>query len=689
LGAIVKQKLKQAIADAMYSEIESKQARYYYYLGRTVDFADVNEQPNSSVDYESKVRNEIVLLKALTAADLSFVVPRSDWAFGKFFNAYDISVDEGSEGNPKYCLITETFNVYKCLDNGGTLNPSTIPPSTTDLSPQQLSDGYTWKFMYNIPRHLANKFLTGEFMPVMTALRSRFFSNGSIDNITIEDGGSGYSQGATTLIVSGDGVDATMLPVIVGGQLVNVVITNAGFGYTNATITINTSDPFGTGAQVSVNLSTGDYTSSQAVVEMLAIPGTIERIVTTLAGTGYPVNTLLTIEGDGSDATVTYTLGLNGELTNIIMTNIGKNYTVANIVISQPPAPGGTAAILYANISPPLGHGRDAVSELFATSIMFFGNLTRESYGGVKIDNDYRQYGLIRNPRSPAFGTNISDPISKNSYALISEFGVGITIQDFPPGTILRDSLTNDYTITSVTVGTSISGMTVTSASGSQVVNGVSLTSTNLWNTTGTFSVGATFADFPVGTVCTDGAANVYLVYFSDASNVYIFTKNGNPVSVLPGVILTKSNVATPQTFTIVTATTIIKTLTVQNSQRREKLDSIIGSTCYAVTGAFDLTVWIADTVIRNITDNHTYLIISSDTSVTGVTSLLVLPKTAGVLTAGAVINIVGTGTNETIVSVLGPNIDKNTGEILFIDNRPSFIQTPDQTVSFRTVIEF
>jgi hypothetical protein len=684
MAAIIKQKLKQAIADAIYSEIESKQARYYYYLGRTVNFAVEGEEPNSSVDYESKVRNEMVLLKSLSAANISLVVPRNDWVSGKIFNAYNVSVDEGVPNT--YCMIVETQNVYKCLDNGGNSNPSIFPPSTTDLEPQSLADGYTWKFMYNIPRALANKFLTGEFMPVTTALRSRFFSNGSIDSISIEASGQGYTQGTTTLIVNGDGQDATMAPVIVGGQLVNVIITNAGIGYTNATITINSSlsSSVAFGAQISVNLSTGNFTSSQAVVEMLSVPGTIDRIVTNSSGTGYPPGTTLSIQGDGTGATISYTLGVGGELTNIQMTNVGQDYTVANVVISTVPAEGGIPALLYANISPALGHGRDAVAELYATSIMFFGNLTRESYGGVKINNDYRQYGLIRNPRGLTFGTNISDPISINSYALITQFLPGTMINDFPPGTRLQDSITNLYTVTSVVAGATRSGMTVTSQSGSEITNSMVLTSTNLWSLTGTYSTA--FGDFPEGTVCTDPSLNIVFVYTSAAGTMSIYTANGTPITA--GMVLTKAIGTGPfPTFTIGVATATVKSLTVENSQARAKLDSDIGSTCYSVSGLFNTTVWAADTVVqRGINE---FLIISTDTSITGVTSMLLLPRDSGTISVGNVINIKNTATSFTATAVLEPNIDKNTGDILFIDNRPSFIQTPDQAVSFRTVIEF
>lgn len=683
--AIIKQKLKQSIASAIYSEIESKQARYYYYLGRIIDFANSDEAPQSSIDYESKVRNDMVLMKTITAADVSLVVPRVNWSYNRVFDAYNVTSDEGNQNT--YCLVAGTYNVYKCLVKGvGTLtNPGSIyQPTTTDLDPQTMPDGYVWKFLFNVQLSMRNKFLTGEYIPVATALNSRFFSNGSIDNVSISSAGTGYVQSGTSITVSGDGIGAELVPNISGGQLTSVTIVNAGEGYTNASLIINTTSPLvSIGAAASINLTTGDFTSSQAVVEMLAVPGTIQNIIISDGGTGYS-GVSVSIVGDGVDCTVTHTMSISGGIASITVTNPGKNYTNATVNITGTIATGGRAAVAYANISPPLGHGRDASAELYASAMMFYGNLSRETYGNVRINNDYRQYGIIRSPRNTAFGTNITDPISSNAYSVVAQFISGATINNFPVGTILQDSASNLIKLKSSVSSQTAFGFNLVSVSGSVITAGLALSSTNLYRLTGAWST----ASFPVGTVLAKNSAPntpFATVYAVTSTTMDVFTLTG--AAVTNGQILQTIEQPTPVSLTVVTSTVTIKSFSVLTSQRKEYVDSTIASTCYSVSGNFDISLYTTDSVLT--LGQKTFRVVSTDTIESGERYMLLLPMNSGKILVGDVLNIQNSATSCAVTSVLAPNVDKNTGDLLFIDNRSPFVQTPDQTVSFRTVFQF
>jgi len=48
-------------------------------------------------------------------------------------------------------------------------------------------------------------------------------------------------------------------------------------------------------------------------------------------------------------------------------------------------------------MSPAGGHGRDPVRELFADTLMLYSTINNDKIQGINIDNDYRQFGLIRN----------------------------------------------------------------------------------------------------------------------------------------------------------------------------------------------------------------------------------------------------------------------------------------------------
>lgn len=175
----------------------------------------------------------------------------------------------------RFYVLTSEFNVYKCIWNNFD-SPSTVMPTTNPIdSIITTADGYKWKFMYTIPVSLRNRFLSSEFMPVSTALKSRFYTNGSITSVIVDNQGSGYSD--TDIIkVSGDGylednpyiidgitiiqggsgysvtpaitfsaptitsgteVQATGTVTISGGIVNTSTLTNAGFGYESPTIT--------------------------------------------------------------------------------------------------------------------------------------------------------------------------------------------------------------------------------------------------------------------------------------------------------------------------------------------------------------------------------------------------------------------------------------------------------------------
>ena len=100
-----------------------------------------------------------------------------------------------------FYVLTSEYNVYKCIDNNSNA-VSTYMPSGTSPDVFETGDGYKWKFMYSIPVSLRNRFLSSTYMPVSTALKAQFYSNGQINNIAIENGGSGYNSATTTAVIT-------------------------------------------------------------------------------------------------------------------------------------------------------------------------------------------------------------------------------------------------------------------------------------------------------------------------------------------------------------------------------------------------------------------------------------------------------------------------------------------------------
>lgn len=205
--------------------------------------------------------------------------------------------------------------------------------------------------------------------------------------------------------------EAKLLPIIENGQIVGVTVENPGIGYSTATIAVSGD---GTGALLSADLNVGNIASLQANNEILTSNGTINAIKVVSGGYGYGVATI-TIQGDGTGATATATLdSATGRITKINITNPGINYTFANVVVNG----NGKGARLRAIMSPFGGHGKNAPDELFARTLMFYSNVSADLNQGVAVNNDYRQLGIIKNPRAYGVDTRFQGIIGSGCFII-------------------------------------------------------------------------------------------------------------------------------------------------------------------------------------------------------------------------------------------------------------------------------
>ena len=189
----------------------------------------------------------------------------------------EISPNNGSHilENAHFYVLTDDYNVYKCLDNNNN-SLSTSKPSGTQTGPILMPDGYIWKYMYNIPIGLRNKFLTTEHMPVISALTNQFYSNGQLDAITINTRGTNYIS--ANIIVDGDGY-REIDPVYIQ----NLAVNQGGTGYTGSSV-VTVSDPYTDASPFvggsSVSLGQKIYNSTKDFYEV-ASPGTLGGIEAT------------------------------------------------------------------------------------------------------------------------------------------------------------------------------------------------------------------------------------------------------------------------------------------------------------------------------------------------------------------------------------------------------------------------
>ena len=181
--------------------------------------------------------------------------------------------------------------------------------------------------------------------------------NGSITEIVVDDGGSGYTSSPLVSIVGGGGSGAAATAIVTKGVVSRILMNNGGTGYTSqpsitivggggtgATATASVRGPI---KSISVTNGGSSYTSKPdvtlssgegAVAQAIVSNGRIISIAIISAGQGYTTAPEVTIQGDGFGAVARATIDTDGEnagrVTGIEIINRGINYIQGTTVIN-------------------------------------------------------------------------------------------------------------------------------------------------------------------------------------------------------------------------------------------------------------------------------------------------------------------------------------------------------------------
>jgi hypothetical protein len=270
--------------------------------------------------------------------------------------------------------------------------------------------------------------------------------NVEIDYITVIDPGYGYTvplefgNNVTAPLLIGFSCslgteaeqknDAQLIPLIGDdGTLHDIIINENGIGYTYANINVKLFRRVAGGgfveideaasegptyksgfrkARIALNFSIGDIETKQSTVELLAVNGSIPVVQVENQGSGYQSTDVVTIIGDGTGFEATAIVGPAGNIKSINVTNQGAGYSYATIVVGsigtiEAGIPDNNSAIFRPIIAPKGGHGKDAVSELFAHVLMLTNRLGLEKIHQINFNDPnspsyYRQIALLKNP---------------------------------------------------------------------------------------------------------------------------------------------------------------------------------------------------------------------------------------------------------------------------------------------------
>jgi hypothetical protein len=252
---------------------EAAATNIYLGIGRPQSWANDNapDTPTDTVGDELYYWDDMIALKRVQPSDVSLAIVRRNWTSAKYYDTYrhdyngateGVNINDGSVTTPptladaNYYVITDEYNVYKCINNrkNGVVVQSTSKPTGTSPNVSvALADGYVWKYMFTVSPADVLKFVSTDFIPVKTlttdptvtdAYYTQWLSqdaaiDGAIDQIIVNDQGTLYTTAPTVQIV-GDGTGATATATIDAGtgKVTAINMTTKGVGYTFATVTL-------------------------------------------------------------------------------------------------------------------------------------------------------------------------------------------------------------------------------------------------------------------------------------------------------------------------------------------------------------------------------------------------------------------------------------------------------------------
>jgi len=365
MSAIITEKFRQHNAGNFYESFSEASANVYYLMiGKATPFTSGTSggtdnsppTPADDVSTEFYTWDSTVALKNITSSDVSYALPRRDWANSTTYDMYDDNISSSNAATSgatnlyqsTFFFRTSDNRVYKVLDNNGGTAYSGIEPTSESTTPFALG-GYVLKYMYTITASEQTKYLTADFIPVSTdSTVSAAAVDGKIESLQIT-AGSGYTDGTYYAAVYGDGTSAGTS----SGAIVSIVISS--------------------GAIVSFGLTAGTDTSIHD------------------GGTGYTFGTV----------------------------NLASGYTFSDTALTSASSVGsGTGGAVTVVISPKEGHGNDAVAELGGHYVMMRTTLTGAEGDDVLTGNDFRNISLVIDPTTYGTSTVASASTHRQVYAL-------------------------------------------------------------------------------------------------------------------------------------------------------------------------------------------------------------------------------------------------------------------------------
>ena len=374
----------------------------YLFIGKVTPWADDTTPDTPTDSVSNTVYNhwrDMIAAKKIGATDVSHVAPRYNWTSGSNYFAYTHA--NNSLFDQQFYVMTDDYNVYKCLANNNAGGTSTTKPTGTGTTIISTGDSYKWKFMYQISAARALKFVTPSYMPAQRVrkannavanttdssfqydveIAANTSGNGAIEVAHVTSGGSGYLFETNT--IQSTYTHTTTTAKILATGLSSGALVGSDIYFTSEA---GSSGVTGKGGTITAHASA--IVTWETALASANVPAD---------GDGYSIGPKVAITGDGQGANVRATNTASGVIGDITVLAGGNNYGNAVATVTAHASHGSGAAVVPI-VGPRGGHGDDAIEELGGFFVMVNSRLEYGESGNFTTNNDFRKIGLLSQP---------------------------------------------------------------------------------------------------------------------------------------------------------------------------------------------------------------------------------------------------------------------------------------------------
>jgi hypothetical protein len=392
----------------------------FIFISRGTTWSNDSSAPTyvDNTESHNDLHKRLIAAKRITSTDAYLMIPKNSWSSGTTYSMY---TDDDDMSGITFWATNSENNLYKCIYNGqtggntsGALNTSDSPRGTSN-NVITTGDGYKWKFMYKVPENWG-KFVTDDYIPVkklplQDGVSEKFNDerqlqyhvqynavNGAIDYIDINSIGTSYGNNINVVYTDAnpDNPKTILRDAATGEGTTGTGKLRDGDSNTNDyynSYSLNIVKGTGVGQYRRITDYDGD-TKTVTVDNWTILPDT---------SSFFEIMPEVIIDGDGTGAVAKATCD-GVTLSDVEVINKGSGFTRATATIKTTNTSGAT---LEPMLSPYGGHGSDPISEIPPTRLMILAKLDRDESGitsgklysgSFPLRNDFRQYGIIRNP---------------------------------------------------------------------------------------------------------------------------------------------------------------------------------------------------------------------------------------------------------------------------------------------------